>query len=357
MIRILLCALLVMGSAIPSGVARAEPSEKAIEAKKAGSGGEDADKKGGPLTQSSLFVSGSAAEAPWRGSQFVVRTSVSALTLDPGAEQTYNPYAAMTFSFRPWWWFTEHYFMRGTLGIIRELTDADFNTYEGEATLTDLRLIVGAAGLWTIPWVGIHVSVDLAFTLPTSKLSQAQTLALSIAPGLRLSRAFRWRGGINMGYNLRLTPRLYRYTTAERESPLISSCTTDCTEALFNLGRRNPYLRFSQSVDISAKFFDWLGAYVAAGHAVDWLYDAKEDPGAAPSPVEDASATYLTFFELAVTFRPLDLLEIGLGYTVVHPLRAPDSSYYVPFFNRFSAFFVDVKIHVQGVVSRLKRIL
>ena len=354
----LLLLLLVAGTAIPPGVVwgRGSPTGGAAAKKASSSSGEeDADKKGGPLTQSSLFVSGSAAEAPWRGSQFVWRTSVSSISLDRSAEQTYNPFAAMTFSFRPWWWFSERFFLRGQLDIMRELTEADFNTYEGEALLSDLRIIAGAAAIWTIPVVGIHISADLALTLPTSKLSQAQTLVLSIAPGLRLSRSFRWRGGINIGYNLRLTPRFYRYTTAEREAPLIAGSLADSNEAFYNLGQRNPYLRLSQSVDISAKFLSWLGAYVAAGHAVDWLYDGEELEGTKPSPVEDASARYLTFFELAATFRPLDLLEIGVGYSVLHPLRSPDSTRYVPFFNRFSVLFIDLKIHAQGVVSRIRR--
>lgn len=361
--RTLLYFLLCLGTAIPPGMAWAadepgvgpevgKPAAVVARGDKAEATGA-ADKKGGPLTQSSLFISGSAKEAPWRGSQFVWRTAISALTLDRGSEQTYNPYAAMTFGFRPWWWFTEHIYVRGNLDVTRELTEADTNTYEGEATVSDLLLFVGGAALYTIPVVGVHVSADLALTVPTSKLSRAQTLVLSLAPGLRLSRSFAWRGGISLGYNLRLTPRFYRYTTAQRETPLIPGCASGCGEAFYNLGARNPYLRLSQSADVSIKFLPWLGASLVVGHAVDWLYAAADD--GASSTVEDASSTHLTFFEAAVSFRPLDLLEIGVGYSALHPQLAPDSSRYVPFFNRYSVFFVDLKLHAQGVVSRVRR--
>lgn len=316
---------------------------------------EDAAKKGGPLTQSSLFATGTAAETPWRGSQFVWRTSMSAITLDRGAELTYNPYAAMTFSFRPWWWFTERFYLRGQFDVTRELTEADTTTYDKEATVSDLRLVAGGAALWFIPGVGVQVSADIALTLPTSKVSQAQSLLLSIAPGLRLSRAFAWRGGISVGYNLRVTPRLYRYTTAQRESALIPGCILGCSDSFYNLGTRNPYLRLSQSIDVSAKILAWLGVYLAFGHAIDWIYDATTAAGGSLQTLDDVSARHLTFFELGVTFRPLDLLEIGLGYSAIHPQLAPDSSHYVPFFNRYSAFFLDLKVHAQGVVSRIRR--
>jgi len=58
-----------------------------------------------------------------------------------------------------------------------------------------------------------------------------------------------------------------------------------------------------------------------------------------------------------VSFRPIDLLEVSVGYSALHPQLAPDSTYYAPFFNRYSIFFVDLKLQAEGLVSRIRRIV
>ena len=63
-----------------------------------GDGGDGQDPQAaGQLRQASLFAD-QASRDPWRGSQAVLRNALSAITLDPGAEQTYNEYFAMTWS-------------------------------------------------------------------------------------------------------------------------------------------------------------------------------------------------------------------------------------------------------------------
>lgn len=310
---------------------------------------QEEDDKGGPLRQASLFAEGS--RVPWRGSQLVLRNALSAISLDRSAEQTHNPYFAMTWSLRPWWWFTDVIYARAQLDIIDELTDADETTYEGETLVDDLYLVVGGSGIWTIPYADVHLSASLGLTLPTSKASHARTLILGIGPGLRLSRTFPLLKGVAVGYNLRVTPRLHRYTTAERETPLIPG-----RPDLVNTGRRNPATRLTQIVDVSVRILDWLGASLAMGHAIDWLYDLERaPPEVSYQVVEDQDRRFLTYFELAVSFRPLDLLEIGVGYTALHPQLAPDSTRYVPFFNRYSVLFVDLKLHAEGVVTRIRK--
>jgi len=316
----------------------------------------DQGETGGPLSQASLFSG--ETRAPWRGSQVVLRNALSAITLAPDAEQTYNPYYAMTWSFRPWWWFKDWLYVRAQLDVIHELTEADETTYEGEALLDDLRLVVGGADLYTIPWVGVHVSTDLVLTLPTSKASLARTLVMGIGPGARLSRAFPVLRGLIVGYNLRVTPWLHRYTTAERESPLIPGCSAGPTgcDAYLTTGERNPTVRLTQAVDVSVRVLDWLAASLALGHAVDWIHGLSEAE-VSHEAVDDVGARYLTFLELDVSFRPIDLLEVSVGYSALHPQLAPDSTYYAPFFNRYSIFFVDLKLQAEGLVSRIRRIV
>jgi hypothetical protein len=317
----------------------------------------DEQEKGGPLSQASLFASGE--KVPWRGSQVVLRNALSAISLSRSAEQTYNPYYAMTWGFRPWWWFVDWLYVRADLEVVHELTEADETTYANEALLEDLHLAVGGSGLWTIPYVGVHLSADLVLTLPTSKASQARTLVLGLGPGFRLSRSFPLLKGLIVGYNLRVTPYFHRYTTSERETPLIPGCSGGLggCDPYLNTGVRNPMVRFVQTVDVSQRFFSWLGASLALGHAIDWLHGVSDAPvDVSHEPVEDQNRRFLTFFELAVSYSPIDLLEIALGYSALHPQLAPDSTYYVPFFNRYSVFFLDLKLQAEGVVSRLRRI-
>lgn len=348
--------VLSLGAAAP---ARAAPdtSDQAPPAAQTGPPSTQTDEDtGGLLRQASLF-SAAGSKVPWRGSQLVLRNAVSPVSLDPGADQTHNPYYAMTWSLRPWWWFSDRFFARAQLDVIDELTEADETTYAGEALLDDMLLVAGGNGLWTIPYARVHLSADLVLTIPTSKASRARTLVLGLGPGMRLSRSFALLQGVVVGYNLRLTPRFFRFTTAERETPLIPG-----RPDLVNTGQRNPYFRLTQVVDASVRIRDWLGASLALGHAIDWLYDlpgelSSDVPEISHVTVPDQGRQFLTFFELTVSFQPLEELEIGVGYTALHPQLRPDSSYYVPFFNRYSAFFVDLKLHAEAVVTRVRRIL
>jgi hypothetical protein len=338
-----LAAFLLLTLPVFPAAARAHPTQDKKE-----------EEKGGLLRQASLFTE--ASKVPWRGSQLVLRNALSAVSLDRSAEQTYNPYYAMTWSFRPWWWFGDRLFVRAQLDVIHELTEPDETTFEREALLDDLRLVAGGSGLWTIPVVGVHLSADLALILPTSKASLARTLVLGVGPGLRLSRAFPLLGGVVVGYNLRVTPYFHRYSTAERETPLIPGCSSSGCDVYLNTGKRNPVARLAQTVDVSVRFLDWLGASLVVGHAVDWLHGLGEAPTEVSfEAVDDQGARYLTFLELTASFRPVDVLEIGVGYSALHPQLAPDSSYYVPFFNRYSVLFVDLKVHADALVSRVRR--
>jgi len=317
----------------------------------------DKEQEGGALQQSSLFAQ-SSSKSQWRGSQVVLRSAVSAITLNPSAELTYNPYFAFNWSFQPWFWFNDKAYLRAQLDVIHELTEADTTTYQGEAVVDDLRLVVGGSPIWTIPYVGINFSANLVLTLPTSKASQARTLFVALGPGLRLSRGFDVLGGLVVGYNLRVTGRLYQFTTAEYETPLIPGCSSGpsgCSPYL-NTGVRNPYMRVSQVADISLKVLDWVGVSLAVGHSIDWLHDLAEADSVSFQAVEDQDRRYLTFMELALSFSPIDFLEVGIGYSALHPQLAPDSTYYTPFFNRYSVLFVDLKIHADSLASRIRRI-
>ncbi len=303
------------------------------------------------------FLNSADSSAPWRGSQIVFRNSFSINSLDRSAELTYNPYYAISWSFKPRWWFGDHVFVRAGIDLTRELTEADEETYSGETVVGDLVLVGGISKFYTIPWVGVDMSADLVLTTPTSKVSQARTLNLGIGPGLRLSKTFKLLKALIVGYNLRVTPYSHRKTTSERETPLISGCIASeggC-DAFLNTGVRNPALRLVQVGDVTLVILDWLGVSISFGHVIDWLYSIdNDDPRVSYQPQEPADQRFLSIFEVEAFINPMDSLEIGLGYSTVNPQLAPDSTYYNPFYNRYTRIYLDLRLRVDGLISQIK---
>ncbi|HUU01431.1 MAG TPA: hypothetical protein VM425_08340 [Myxococcota bacterium] len=298
----------------------------------------------------------SATKAPWRGSQLIYSNTFNLISLDRSAELTYNPNYSMTWSFRPRWWFGDNFFVRATLDVTRELTEADETTYSREAWLGDLSLVAGVAKLWTVPLVGVDISGDIGLTFPTSKASQAATLVMAVAPRLRLSKTFNLLKAFIVGANLRVTPYFHRYTTRELESPLIANCSANeagCG-AFLNSGSRNAFLRLTPSLDATQVIFDWLGVSLSYGWLIDWLHatNGGEDV-VSYQPQQPQDQRYYSFFQLNVFFEPASFVEVDLNLLTYAPQLAPDSNYYNPFFNRYTTFSVDLIIRVDGLIGLL----
>ena len=297
---------------------------------------------------------GTALPAPWRGSQFIWRNAVGTTSLNPDY-QTFNPYYAMVFSFEPRWYFSEQLFLRASLDVTRELTQADDTTYAGEAWLGDLSFAVGMSHWWTIPVVGIDLSAELQGVAPTSKLSQARSLVVALRPSLRLTRSFDLLGGLTLGTSLRAGPSLHRYTTAQTASPLIPGCAASaegCSRYLHS-GLRNPVARLQQTFDVSLAVLDWLSTSVVFGYAVDWLTPLSTQEQISLEPQSDPSQRFYSLLALEVTFRPLPALEVGVGYQAFLPQLAPDSTYYNPFDNPYATLFIDLRLDVAGLISTI----
>jgi len=301
-------------------------------------------------------VKSDRARAPWRGSEFVYRNVFSAISLDPSAELTYNPSYAMSFSFRPSWWFTDQLYVRANLDVVRELTEADDTSFANEALLGDLVLTAGYAPVVTIPVVDIAVSADLALQVPTSKASQARTLALGIGPGVRLSRSFDLLSGISAGYSLRAMPRIHQSTTAELETPMIPGCSASSggCDAYLHTGVRNAQFRLQQLFYVSARMLDWLSLSVTYGLWIDWLYPIDiDDPRISAETIKPQDRRYASVWEVEVLFEPLPAFKIGVGTSTLGPQLAPDSTYYNPFYNRYTTIFVDLHLDVAGLISQI----
>lgn len=301
-------------------------------------------------------VQSEQSQVPWRGSEFVYRNVFSANSLDRSAELTYNPSYAMSFSFRPSWWFGDHLYLRANLDLVRELTEADETSLKDEALLGDLALTAGYAPVVTIPVVDIAVSADILFRIPTSKVSQARSLALGIGPGVRLSRSFDLLSGLSVGYSLRAMPLLHQSTTAELETPLIPGCSASngSCDAYLHTGVRNAQFRLQQLFYVNARFLDWLSLSATYGLWIDWLYPIDiDDPRISHEEIKPQDQRYASVWEVEVLFSPTPALQIGVGTSTLGPQLAPDSSYYNPFYNRYTTVFVDLHLDVAGLISQL----
>ncbi len=293
--------------------------------------------------------------APWRGSRMIYRNTASAISLDEGADLTYNPYYAMTLQFSPRWWFGKYVGLSADMDVTRELTDADSTTRAGEWWLGDVQAGV-AARAPTIPFVGIDSMVKFSAIAPTSKVSHARTLILGLKPQLTLSRTFPLLSGLTVAYVLQGTRFLHEYTTSQRDVPLIPGCAAGLggCDQFVNLGLRNPEWRMTNAVAISMDFFPWLGLSADAAIVIDWLY-AQEDVDSQVSfePLEGTDQRYIMAYSLELYGKPMPSLGLALGMSTVNPQLKPDSTPREPFVNRYTTIYFDLRFHIDGFIAQL----
>ncbi len=291
---------------------------------------------------------------PWRGSALLYRNAASAISLDKGAELTYNPYYAMTLQVSPRWWFGKYVGLSADLDVTREITDADDTTRDGEWWLGDFQAAVSGRAP-RIPWVGIDSSASVALVAPTSKLSQASTMILGVRPGLTLSRTFPLLSGLTVAYSLQGARYFHEYTTAERELPLIPGCAGGGCERFLNFGVRNTEYRLTNAVALAMDFFPWLGISADAAVIVDWLYAQETvDERVSFEPQEPTDQRYLMAYSVELYGKPMPSLGLALGMSTVNPQLKPDSTYQEPFVNRYTTFYFDLRFHIDGFVAQLR---
>jgi hypothetical protein len=300
-------------------------------------------------------VTPTAPKSPWRGSEVAYRNTVTATSLDRSAELTYNPYWAMSLELAPRYAFGSIWNLSASLEVSHELTEADDTTLDNETLLSDLGLRLGASRFAKIPGAGIDVSASLGLTLPTSLASQGDTLLFSLAPQVRLSRAFEGvMNGLTLGYSLRLTKLFHEYTTSALESPVIPGCVapSENCDRLLNTGFRNASFRVANTFDASLDFNDWLSLSASFGVTVSWLYDDVDDARVSFQELEGQDRRYALLGDLSLTATPWKPVSIGLGVSALNPQLAPDGSRYAPLFNRFTTVYLDFRVDVAALFAR-----
>ena len=293
------------------------------------------------------------AKRPFRGSSVTYRQTVTTKTFDKGYETTWNPYYGQTVVVAPMWWLGDSVRVSATALFTREFTESDSTTQSDETLMGDTNVRLGLPGLINLEAAGLTLGMDVAVTAPTSKTSQARTMIVGAAPGVSLS----WRSHILSGLSVSLSTRMTRYfhefTTSGREAPLIGSCgaTTAGCGAFLNTGLRNTQWRLSHGLAVSIGLTEWLSISVSEVLSTDWLYSL--DPGLLPTlePQDAQDQRYGSAFDVSVGIEAVRGLDMRLGMSTAGPQLAPDASYYNPFYNRYSAIYLDLVCDLDEVVG------
>ncbi len=314
-----------------------------------------------------------AKKVPWRGSVFSYENTFSALSLSKSVDPTWNPYYAQSLSFRPRFYPLDDLYIGARLDLEIELTTSDDTDHKREWIVSDLLLDVG---YWhkvlTIPAVGVKVRPSIRFTFPTSIVSRGRSLVMGIGPSLAFSREFKLLkgnvlSGLTLTYAFRPTKYLHRYAYAQIDVPdqyCMNSSRPECQHR----GRTNlnwqmsnyigAKLQILKKLSFSADLFILNGIThkIPAQTYEDILQnETYKGPGSLFAVEESAvnhRASLWAIFD--VSYDVLDWLSLSVGTSTYHPQLSPDSSYYGPFFNRFTNFYFTVSVPIDAFVDQVQ---
>lgn len=299
--------------------------------------------------QNPLLGPGAVAKSPWRGSTVSVSNAVSLNTIDRDAQLTYNPFYSVNTAANMRYWVSDQVNLRLGLGFSREITNNDFTTRRDEFVLNDTTFGVGAM-LWNIPVVNVLAIGAFDLRFPTGPFSQAQTLYVAAQPRVILYKQFK-----PLGFNLTFVTGFNRmfneFTTASSESPYLNcpALAAGCDPT--NTGVRNAKLRLINAFAMGIFPRPWLGASASATVIHDYLYAKSADEVDTFVAQEEQNTRTLMAYNMEAFVLPHQSITLAVGASTFGPQRAPDSSNYAPFINRFTNLVVDVRINVAAAIA------
>lgn len=312
-------------------------------------------------------------KVPWRGSAFSYENTFSAISLAKSADPTWNPYYAQSLSFRPRFYPIEDLYVGARLDLEIELTTSDDTDHKREWIVSDLLLDVGYSHkVLTIPAVDVKVRPSIRFTLPTSIVSRGRSLVMGIGPALAFSREFKLLKGnvlssLTLTYAFRPTKYLHQYAYAQVDIP-DAYCANVSRPECQHRGRTNlnwqlsnylaaklqilKKLSFSADLFIMNGFTHKIPAQTYADILLNESYRGTGSVFAVEESAVNHRASLWAIFD--VTYDLVDWLSLSVGTSTYHPQLAPDSSYYGPFFNRYTNFYFTVTIPVDAFIDQVQ---
>lgn len=289
----------------------------------------------------------------FRGSSLSYRHTATTRTFDRSYENTWNPYYAQTVVLSPVVWLGDDLNLSANALFTREFTQADSTTEEDETLMGDLSISASAPRLIHIEAASLSMGLGLTVLSPTSKSSQARTMMTAVAPRASLSWRAKVLSGLSVSLSTRMTRYFHEFTTSGRESPLVGSCsaTTAGCGAFLNTGLRNTQWRLTHGLTVSLGLTEWLSVAVSQALSTDWLYSLEAGVLPSLSPQENQDQRYGSAFDVSLGVEAARGLDLRLGMSTAGPQLAPDSSYYNPFYNRYSAIYLDLVYDLDEVVA------
>ena len=306
------------------------------------------------------------AKVPWRNSLVIYENTVSAYSLDKGAQPEYDPTYVQSLSFRPRFYLRDDLSLRARLDLQIELTDSNSTDHAREWILSDLTLGAVYTPKWmVIPKLGIQVSPSLNVTFPTSIVSRSRTLMFAIAPGVAFRRQFsllkgRFLKSIGLMYGFRAYKYFNEYTTQQVSRSFCPRFTADDASCV-QTGDFNPSWRFGNTFEVRVQLLDKLSLTVDLMLINDLDYPGEGGIASGSDgithvytrPNNPVSASVWGLID--VSYDVLDWLWLSAGISSYHPQLELDSDgYRTPFFNRFTMFYFDVTVPVDRFVSQVQ---
>lgn len=298
-----------------------------------------------------LSATPAAAETSWTGTGVSLRNTVSKNTLDEGAEPDYNPYYAISLGLAPRFNIDDIY-LRAGLSVVQEITQGSA-TADNRALLSDLTLGVGASPLFEDDLTGIRTGIAFDVQLPTSEASQTRTLIIGLRPSVSVSRTFDLLSGLTIGGSGSVTRFEHEETTARRDGPTIRGCSEGAAgcDPFLNTGVRNAEWRLVGGLSLSLGVTEWMGLSTSASVIQDYLHDELTDPRTSLETVPQADTRELMSYDVAASFSPPGPVNVTVGMATTNPQLAPDSTYYEPFYNRYTTFYLDLRLDLGTLLE------
>ncbi len=346
----------------PDAAGAAEtPSQEteAVAAKDAGNGSDS-----GSAADAAASSSGdSKKKNPWRGSSVSYEHTFSAVSLDKASGQTWNPYYAHSFSIQPQWHFNDYIGLKLRIDVEQELTNSDDTIKRYEWMWSDLNIDVNAGKGYTEKVTGININGGLRLGIPASKASQARTMILSLAPMLRVSRKFPVLQGLTIAYAVRFAWQFHQSTTAQYDGTSLSCGDPDseACERFLNTGIRNAKNALVHGPSISLDILDNLSLSISYSMRRMGLYDLKDEDiydsgtgaylGTLESGENDITARYGQSFAGEISWNPIDLVGLSLGFSTVYGDLRQNGSKQTPLFNQFTNIYLNLSLDIDALTQ------
>lgn len=305
-------------------------------------------------------------KVPWRNSTITYENIFSAISLNKGAEMTYNPYYAQSFSFRPRYYLRDDLSLRARLDLEVEVTTSDTTDHAREWILSDLLMDASYTPRWMkIPVVDVSVNPSIRLGLPTSIVSRGRSMMLSLAPGVAFRRSFdllkgRFLKNIGVMYAFRAYKYFHEFKNAQVDSTGICITTNPNNPACLHSGIRNRDWRFNNTFEVRLQLLEKLTLSIDLMLFNDLLHTLEPgtyDIGNGRTVELDESQVNhraLVWGIIDLSYDLFDWLWLSAGVSTYHAQLMPDSSYRAPFFNRATAFYFDVTLPVDRFVNQVR---